>query len=243
MMDHWLKAAFRLKNYRTRVPSVPQLWPHLCRFIGQHGSSAIFGLDFPFSLPRALLGENGWPTFVRSFANTYPDCESFRTLCHQKVSGCELKRRTDRETHTPFSVYNLRLYRQTYFGIRDVVAPLLGSGSAWFAPMERRVPAKPCVVEICPASTLKHLGLYRHWHYKGRSSEHCAARRAILCALEETRRIRFEDHDTREMMLSDVGGDALDSLVAALAIYGLHETPEILETDESDYLAEGRVYV
>jgi hypothetical protein len=117
--------------------------PALCRFIAEHSSRAIFGLDFPFSLPRVVLGDAGWDPFVRSFAATFPDCESFRTLCRQKANGRELKRRTDRETRTPFSAYNLRLYRQTYFGIRDVIGTLLQTGSAWFAPMEKRSPDKP----------------------------------------------------------------------------------------------------
>jgi hypothetical protein len=161
-------------------------------------------------------------------------------LCRQKANGREVKRRTDRETQTPFSAYNFRLYRQTYFGIRDVIGTLLKEGSAWFAPMEKRSQDKPCVIEICPASTLKRHGLYRS--YKGALPEHLAARRHLLDTIEAMSGIRFKDPLVRGILLSEAGGNALDSLIAAWAIYGMRLTPRILETVDSDYLVEGRVY-
>jgi hypothetical protein len=212
----------------------------LCRFIAEHDSQAIFGLDFPFGLPRPVLKEVGWDQFVRSFGATFADCDSFRELCKQTANGRELKRRTDIETETPFSAYNLRLYRQTYFGIRDVISPLLRSASAWFAPMEKLIPDKPCVVEICPASTLKRHGLYRP--YKGALPDHLTGRREILAAIEQRSSLRFRDPLIRDVMLSETGGNALDSLVAAWAIHEMRGTPRILETEESDYRDEGRVY-
>lgn len=141
--------------------------PALFRFIAKHDSRAIFGLDFPFGLPAPVVDEADWGAFVRSFETTFTDCDSFRMRCLQKASGRELKRRTHLETQTPFSVYNLRLYRQTYFGIRDVIAPLLRAGAAWFPPMGHRLPGKPCVVEICPASTLK-----RGWWSGGKTGQY-----------------------------------------------------------------------
>jgi hypothetical protein len=93
-------------------------------FIRQ-GEASAFGLDFPFGLPRALIQEDCWEDFIFSFSNRYPDPEAFREACRAVAGGSELKRVTDRESHTPFSPYNIRLYRQTYFGIRDVLGPLL----------------------------------------------------------------------------------------------------------------------
>lgn len=214
--------------------------PALCRFIAEHDSRAIFGLDFPFGLPRAVLKEADWDQFVRSFGTAFADCDSFRTLCRQTANGRELKRRTDIETQTPFSAYNLRLYRQTYFGIRDVIGPLLQADSAWFAPMDKRSPAKPCVVEICPASTLKRHGLYRP--YKGALPNHLNGCRQILASIEERIHVRFSDPLLRDTMLSETGGNALDSLVAAWALHEMRGMPRILETEESDYRVEGRVY-
>jgi hypothetical protein len=187
-----------------------------------------------------VLGGAGWDPFVRSFATRFTDCESFRTLCRRRADGRELKRRTDRETQTPFSAYNLRLYRQTYFGIRDVIGPLLQSGSAWFAPMEDRRAGKPCVAEICPASTLKRHGLYRP--YKGTLPERVTGRRNILSSIEEKSGVQFKDPRFRDIMLSEAGGNALDSLIAAWAICAMRGTPRVLETGESDYRLQGRVY-
>jgi hypothetical protein len=195
----------------------------LCRFVAEHDSRAIFGLDFPFGLPRAVIDEAPWDAFVRSFGVRFADCDSFRMHCQQKASGRELKRRTDVETQTPFSPYNLRLYRQTYFGISDVISPLLRAGSAWFAPMEERLPGKPCVVEICPASTLKRHGLYRP--YKGALSAHLAGRRWILSSIESKSGMGFCDPVARDVVLSEPGGNALDSVVAAWAIFGMRGTP------------------
>jgi hypothetical protein len=212
----------------------------LCTLIAEHDSRSIFGLDFPFGVPRAVLRETDWESFVRLFATTFPDCESFRAQCRERANGRELKRRTDRETQTPFSAYNLRLYKQTYFGIRDVIGPLLQNGSGWFAPMQRRLAGKPCIVEICPASTLKRHGLYRS--YKGPLPEHLAARREILRSIEAKSGMQFEDPLLRDVIVSETGGNALDSLVAAWAIYGVRGTPLTLETGELDYRVEGRVH-
>jgi hypothetical protein len=106
--------------------------------------------------------------------------------------------------------------------------------------MEKRSPDKPCVVEVCPASTLKHHGLYRS--YKGARHEHLASRRDILSFIEERSGISFKDPMSRDIILSETGGNALDSLVAAWAICGMRDTPRILETEEVDYAVEGRVY-
>jgi hypothetical protein len=54
--------------------------------------------------------------------------------------------------------------------------------------------------------------------------------------------IRFMDPVFRNVMLSETGGNALDSLVAAWAILGMRRIARILETEESDYRVEGRVY-
>ena len=43
-------------------------------------------------------------------------------------------------------------------------------------------------------------------------------------------------------MLEEAGGNALDSLIAAWAVSGYVNEPRSLETEESDYLVEGRVY-
>jgi hypothetical protein len=209
-------------------------------FIRQ-GEASVFGLDFPFGLPRALIQEDCWEDFIFSFSNRYPDPETFRDVCRAAAHNSELKRVTDRESHTPFSSYNIRLYRQIYFGIRDVLGPLVQNQGACVLPMQPALPGRPWVMEICPASTLKRENLY--WPYKGKSREHYAVRARILEEIE--RRVLLSlPAPLRKMILDDPGGDALDSVVAAFAVLRALRDPGGLAVGSNEaYALEGYVYV
>jgi hypothetical protein len=215
---------------------------------GQKASA--FGFDFPFGLPRPLVeGKRGWEDFVLSFPDDYPNPDAFRGLCREAAGGRELKRITDVESKTPFSPYNLRLYRQTYFGIRDVLYPLVQDQLACVLPMQADVdrasdacPDRPWILEICPASTLKREGLYRP--YKGRSDVHRLAREWVLDQLDAREAVCVPADGLRSMILDDRGGDALDSVIAALATYrALRDPQPIAVEDSAAYALEGFVYV
>ena len=209
-------------------------------FIASQGACAI-GLDFPFGLPRDLVKEyDCWEDFVLSFLDCYSSPEAFRRVCHKAGGGRELKRVTDQESQTPFSPYNLRLYRQTYFGIRDVLYPLVRDQLARVLPMQSVLPDKPWMLEICPASTLKQKALYQP--YKGRGEEHRQAREHILREIEEKAlsipaELRAEIVDNRE-------GDALDSVIAAFATFrALHDPAGLVPEGNDAYKLEGYVYI
>jgi hypothetical protein len=211
------------------------------------GPSAI-GLDFPFGLPAELVEETGWEAFVRSFATRYPTPQSFREGCTAAAAGRELKRITDREWRTPFSPYNLRLYRQTYHGIRDLLEPLVRAGSVCVLPMQPAVAGRPWLLEICPASTLKWLESSTRRKlsvpYKRRTDQHRAARRRILRAIEARRDLAVPDPTVRAAILDDPGGDALDSVLAAWAAFRAASRPHLLnQVDNEAYMIEGSVYV
>ncbi|MBN2109482.1 MAG: DUF429 domain-containing protein [Methanosarcinaceae archaeon] len=177
-------------------------------------ADAVFGMDFPFSLPQELLFTGDWTSFVAGFARRYPSPEIFRSeMRRNSPLQKELKRRTDTEVRAPFCVYNLRLYRQTYYGIRDVLLPLLMEDSARMIPMQEPVEGKPWLMEICPASTLKSEGLYIP--YKGRSAREKESREYILKMMEE--RGVIVTSTIRDLLISNPGGDALDSMLAAFA--------------------------
>jgi len=202
---------------------------------------AAVGLDFPFSLPAALLGDQPWVEFVLCFAERFSTPQAFRRACLRQAGGREWKRETDRENRTPFSPYNLRLYRQTYYGVRDVLAPLVRGELADVLPMQPAEPLRPWLLEICPASTLKVRGLYTP--YKGRSAAHRAARAGILDALETADGLRFAEPAARQTALEDAGGDALDSMIAALATgRALRTSPDRPGGDPLQQ-CEGRVFV
>jgi hypothetical protein len=176
---------------------------------------AFIGLDFPFSLPANMMNGQTWLQFIRGFAERFATPQYFRQACLRAAHGRELKRRTDIETKTPFSPYNLRLYRQTYYGLRDVIAPLVRERSVRVWPMQSSRSGVPRLIEICPASTLKQMKWYRP--YKGRSSEQRTARLMILRSLQREG-VRLA-RQLKPIVSDDPEGDALDSILAAWAAY------------------------
>lgn len=201
---------------------------------------AVVGLDFPFGLPATLVPEEDWEAFACGFARRYPDPDAFRRACAGAAGGRELRRLTDTEAATPFSPYNLRLYRQTYTGIRDLLAPLVAAGAACVVPMQLALPGRAWLLEVCPASTLKRDGRYAP--YKGRGEARRAGRARILEALEGVEGV-VVPAEVRRDALDDAGGDALDSLIAAVATFRAATDPTFPGSAGGRYALEGRVYV
>lgn len=177
--------------------------------------NALIGLDFPFSLPGELVDAPDWAGFARGFAGRYSDPEAFRDACRGRTGGKELKRRTDRRTATPFCAYNLRLYRQTYWGIAQILSPLATDSRVAIVPVLDRPGASATLAETCPASSLKRLDCYRP--YKGREPALVEARRSILGRLEREG-LRCSDA-IGSTAVEDSGGDALDALIAAMTMW------------------------
>lgn len=202
-----------------------------------------FGLDFPFGLPGVLVEVNSWEEFVLSFSNRYPGPEGFRDTCWTDAGKRELKRDTDKVSQTPFSPYNRRLYRQTYYGIRDVLAPLVQNRLACVLPMQRPSVGKPWLFEVCPASTLKKIGLYLS-PYKGANKENRLRRARIIKGIKKTGALSIDTSALRSKILDDPAGDALDSVIAAFATFRALRNLARSSVPESDtYALEGYVYV
>jgi hypothetical protein len=180
-------------------------------------SHAAFGLDFPFGLPEKLITEDNWDKFILKFPELFTSAGLFRQSCRNATDNKELKRLTDKKSRAPFSPYNLWLYRQTFFGIHDILYPLIRDRSACVLPMQYPEKEKPWVFEICPASTLKHEGLY--YKYKGNTAAHQRSRILILDCMVEKGLIDTIPLQVRKMTLEDKHGDALDSIIAAAAAY------------------------
>lgn len=241
-------------------PKREQAHAALLRFILSSSVSA-FGLDFPFSVAqRAIrLRYPSWEAFVLAFPGDYPSPDAFKATMkaigltaieqssdilkitsggHEKI----LKRRTDVDAQTPFAPHNERLYRQTYYGIHDVLAPLVRYGRARILPMQEPVVGIPWLIEICPASTLKlgQLGpLYLT--YKASASGARDHRARVLMALEN-QGVWFEQARVRSKVLADDHGDALDSVIAAYATWRALQEPTSLMARDDQERIEGRVY-
>lgn len=180
---------------------------------------AAAGLDFPFSLPRPLIPETRWVSFLHAFPGRYPDAESLREACRSAARGRELKRFTDIAAKVPFSPYNLRLYRQTHAGIAEVLLPLVQSDAARVVPIQAPVPGKVLLAETCPASLLKRLHLYAP--YKGRGEALRDRRRALIKKLENKGLLTEPNKSLSERLVDDRGGDALDAVLAAVVAANL----------------------
>jgi len=197
---------------------------------------AMIGIDFPFGLPRSLVSEESWESFVFRFPSRFSSPRHFRETCFQIAGKVELKRKADEACKAPFSPYNLRVYRQTYYGIRDVLNPLLKKGTACVLPMQKPFWGLPCLVEVCPASTLKAANRYSS--YKGKGKEKYQERLDILQYLEETAGLTFPDPGLREKVLQDPGGDALDSVIAFCAL----SRQKDFAVESGDWILEGYTY-
>jgi len=204
-------------------------------------SNAAFGLDFPFGLPRPLVHDRSWEEFICAFPSRHKSPEGFRQACSTAAGGVELKRWTGRHNRAPFSAYNIRLYKQTYFGIGAILSPLVRENLACVLPMQSAVVGKPWILEVCPASTLKAMDLY--FPYKGRTVKHRDARSRLAGEIDK---LVFSDKmpsSVRSAVVEDQGGDALDSVIALLATFralriGNDHSPEC----EKLHRVEGYVY-
>lgn len=195
----------------------------------------IAGCDFPFSLPVTLVGARTWRRFALDFAGRFSDPRSFHDLCHEATGGIEIKRRTDREDRTPFNSFNLRLYRQTWWGISHLLAPLVASGAAWVWPQMEPREGIPLLVEVCAACSL--IGIDCYPSYKGTAKEHRLARRRIVDTLVGRGFLAAPSAPLRRLLLGNAGGDALDAVIGAIAVNRAERTTSLDRIDR----IEGRV--
>ena len=213
-------------------------------FIADAGDAA-FGCDFPFSLPKDLIEAESWSEFLERFPERFGSEADFRESCTDSALRLgdrkELRRRTDIEAAAPFSPYNLRIYRQTYYGIRDLLSPLVAKNLVNVPPLHDSGEDVPWLLEVCPASTLKASGLYGSYKDARGSVE---ARETILQALEESGRVGFADRAVRSRVLADSKGDALDSVIAAEAAFrAVADLERIVQIHRFPYYLEAYIYV
>jgi len=270
-------------------------------------SEGTTGIDASFGLPAELLpdGVGTWTDATRWFADSFADAAAtgMRERCTSLArsrpgEGVELKRRTDR-TVGASSPYSFITYYQTLHAIRDVLAPLVDSGSIAVPPVrtgrctppdgdppqtdsvnasvrphtnrpedvggDRPSPAPDDgpyrsvgsrnVIEIYPAGTLRRLGTvdtgYKDGADGARDRRRQILNRLSAADLGETAtpgetatsdRVPLElPASVRETALEEPGGDALDSVVAAVATARAVEREFVPDRPFDD--REGYIYV
>ena len=212
---------------------------HLVSMIGG-SKSALWGIDFPFSLPIELFEGTATATApgVNAFAlasfekqmalvrEWKSDAYDFGLHCVDRAKQLKremhIRRDTDRETFTPFDCYHYRIIYQTFHGMRDVLGALETDRRTAVIPFhyDRLPRAKRVVVESCPSSTLKRLKL-PHQNYKQPAGGPLTplrrrVRHAILKGLAE--HVIASAGHLRTIMRNG-GGDALDAVIAAVGTW------------------------
>jgi hypothetical protein len=185
---------------------------------------ALWALDFPFGFPVEVMSSGAkWDDQFDFICEWGEDSYGAGIECVRRsqrmVGKKHVRRLTDSEERAPFDPYHYRIIYQTFFGMRDVLGPLRRHRRTAILPFHYRrlASASRVLVETCPASTLKRLGL-PHQNYKqpqgGRlEPKRLRVRRAILAGL--ARHIEIGD-GRRRVMMRNGGGDAIDAVIAAL---------------------------
>jgi len=200
-----------------------------------------WGFDFPFALPRPVAdalvatAAAGFSDQLEAGARL-ADADGFRERCRLASPAVELRRRTDEDVSTPFSPYNLRVYEQTFYGMVGVLRPLRvhreiavlpfdhlsdPDGSGERLPFNRQATGRAphiYVLEVCPASLLKVFD-YPHHGYKDSDVAGGSVREEILRRLIDDGFVRPMARAMRARIIEDEGGDALDSVLAAVGAW------------------------
>ncbi|PSP74820.1 hypothetical protein BRC86_04875 [Halobacteriales archaeon QS_3_64_16] len=210
---------------------------------------AVVGLDFSFGVPHELMDAEDWRAFVQDFdfesVEAMTDTYVGRTRKRTDGERTYLKRATDEETGAS-SPYGFVVAAQTYYGIQDVLRPLARDGRVSVLPMDDPGKSEPWLCEIYPAATLRDLGLPDETYKNdGKYPDARSRRERIVSSLREAG-LSFAEEEIVETAIADSGGDALDSIVAAVAIArAFRENRLTAASDSYDdrRRLEGHIYV
>ena len=223
---------------------------HLVNFI-QASQNTLWAIDFPFGLPVEILDPPArWPDLLER-VEAWPDgANAFGHWCLARAKSLGLanhvRRTTDVEQRTPFDCYHYRIIYQTFHGIRDVLRPLSTDPATAVLPFQyEKLPAAGrAVIEACPSSTLKRLGL-PHQNYKQPAGgpltrRRLATRKILLAALDERLDI---PPPLRRRIARNPGGDAMDAVLAALGAWQAWQTVDHAAiAADARYPREGYIY-
>ncbi|MBL0276667.1 MAG: DUF429 domain-containing protein [Anaeromyxobacter sp.] len=171
------------------------------------GEYDVAGLDFCFGLEASHLSRLGLPTegpsrLGREVARAFCTPEELRAAV-----VTEKKRDTDEKSDAPFAPTNLRMYKQTYWGLR-ALAETPATLPPWSFAGDR------VVVEVLPAAVARWLGCTST--YKGRGEVAKNQRKDLLARLSSATGMAVGPDDAKQIV-EDEEGDACDAVLAALA--------------------------
>ncbi|MDI9403538.1 MAG: DUF429 domain-containing protein [Limnohabitans sp.] len=190
------------------------------------GRAHLWRIDAPFGLPlECFAGER--PASMPKGALTWLDIATwmseFQTArdwrgAMREMSRREPRRACDRALRTPLAPMNLRVFKQTFTVITEILLPLAREGVE-IMPVTVETDgdaghASVRVCESCPASVLQHRG-WPAKGYKGKGEPPRVVREEIVRLL---RKDGLEiASDTAVEAIHDVEGDLLDALLLTTA--------------------------
>jgi hypothetical protein len=245
-----LTALHRLESLAGTADRSPAL-----RFLVDHvraSDAALWGFDFPFGLPIELFPVGTrWADQFALLTEWGEDAYGCGLECVRRTrhshGKLHIRRATDADAKAPFDCYHYRIIYQTFYGMRDVIAPLARSRGTAVLPFHYRrlSTARRVLVESCPASTLKKLG-WPHQNYKQPAGgpliyKRLRTKRVLLDAL--SRCVRIDDRH-RRVIMRNPGGDALDAVIAAIgAARAVAAADHCAIARHPRYPHEGHLYV
>lgn len=245
-----LTALHRLETLAGNADRATAL-AHLVELV-RSSDRVLWAFDFPFGLPVEVMCAGAcWAdqfAFLREWAD---DAYGVGLECVRRArrlgGPMHIRRLCDTEARTPFDCYHYRIIYQTFHGMRDVIGPLRRHPATAVLPFQyRRLPAaRRVLVESCPASVLKALGL-PHQNYKQTTGApltriRLRTRHAILAGLTPFVTI---DESHRRVIMRNGGGDALDAVIAAVGAWrAWRRTDHAAVARHPRYRREGKMYV
>jgi hypothetical protein len=236
----------RLSGTAEREPALAHLVERIL-----DSDRALWAIDAPFGLPIEVLDPgtewSGQIRMVREWTADGYDLGLW-ALDRAKALGHRghIRRATDHTSRAPFDPYHYRIIYQTFHGMRDVLAPLAADAETAVLPFhyDRLPGARRVVVEACPSSTLKRLGL-PHQNYKQPAGGPLTplrrrTRRRVVEGIAPLVEIAPAD---RRRIARDPGGDALDAVIAAAgAAHAWDETDHAAVAGDPRAPREGYLY-
>lgn len=236
---------------------------HLVRMI-RASESALWAMDFPFGLPVEVMEPGaGWARQFRFLREYKHDAYAAGLECVRRAreqgERLHIRRATDSENKAPFDSYHYRIIYQTFHGMWDVLRPLLRDRETAILPFHehRSNSAKRIIVEACPASTLKRMGLpFQNYKEPGGRTLGTKRLRPRWDILDGLAAHVVISKSQRKTIMDNGGGDALDAVIAAIgaadamkrvqsqsSVTGYARCPPVMREQNSRYLCEGRQYI
>ncbi|MDG2021511.1 MAG: DUF429 domain-containing protein [Phycisphaerales bacterium] len=179
------------------------------------GHDHLWLIDAPFGLPLATLEACGIP---KDWSKTVEWMASFRTPRDWRrgvrgVTRKEPRRLADRAAATPLASMNLRIFKQTWTAMVELLRPLAEAGVR-IEPLAGPRDSRVVVAEGCPASILKRGGDSSRG-YKGKDASNRDRRREILEVAHHRWGLRISE-TVAGRCIDGTAGDDLDAVILTL---------------------------